>query len=140
MAMAMQVALLTRWEWFKLRRRWVPWILLGFVMVVQQLIFWLAAVFSDGLFYQSTSENIANGLGFAALFGPFGGGHPDLGGGGRRIRLGNAAPGAEPGGRPLAVPDFQGGGGGRVHGGAPDCPQRRSYHQRVHRRSRVHRP
>ena len=29
MAMAMQVALLTRWEWFKLRRRWVPWILLG---------------------------------------------------------------------------------------------------------------
>ena len=23
MAMAMQVALLTRWEWFKLRRRWV---------------------------------------------------------------------------------------------------------------------
>ena len=71
MAMAMQVALLTRWEWFKLRRRWVPWILLGFVMVVQQLIFWLAAVFSDGLFYQSTSENIANGLGFAALFGPF---------------------------------------------------------------------
>ena len=71
MAMAMQVALLTRWEWFKLRRRWVPWILLGFVMVVQQLIFWLVAVFTDDLSYQSTSENIANGLGFAALFGPF---------------------------------------------------------------------
>lgn len=71
MTMAMQVALLTRWEWFKLRRRWVPWILLGFVMIVQQLIFWLVVVFSDDLSYQSTSENIANGLGFASFFGPF---------------------------------------------------------------------
>ena len=71
MAMAIQVAQLTRWEWFKLRRRWVPWILLGFVMVIQQLIFWLVAVFSDDLSYQSTSENIANGLGFASFFGPF---------------------------------------------------------------------
>ena len=71
MAAVMQVATLTRWEWFKLRHRWVPWILLGFVMVVQQLIFWLVAVFSDDLSYQSTSENIANGLGFASFFGPF---------------------------------------------------------------------
>ena len=71
MTMAMQVAQLTRWEWFKLRRRWVPWIVLGFVMVLQQLIFWLVAVFSDDLSYQSTSENIANGLGFASFFGPF---------------------------------------------------------------------
>lgn len=70
MAMAMQVATLTRWEWFKLRHRWVPWILLGFVMVVQQLIFWLVAIFSEDLSYQSTSENIANGLGFASFFGP----------------------------------------------------------------------
>lgn len=71
MTMAMQVAMLTRWEWFKLRRRWVPWILIGFVMVIQQLIFWLVAVFGEDLSYQSTSENIANGLGFAAFFGPF---------------------------------------------------------------------
>ena len=71
MAAVMQVAQLTRWEWFKLRRRWVPWILLGFVMVIQQLLFWLTAVFSDDLSYRSTSENIANGLGFAAFFGPF---------------------------------------------------------------------
>ena len=71
MAMALQVAQLTRWEWFKLRRRWVPWILLGFVLVIQQLLFWLTAVFSDDLSYRSTSENIANGLGFAAFFGPF---------------------------------------------------------------------
>ena len=71
MAMAMQVALLTRWEWFKLRRRWVPWILLGFVLVIEQLIFWLVATLGDEVSYQSTSENIANGLGFSAFFGPF---------------------------------------------------------------------
>ena len=69
--MAMQVALLTRWEWFKLRHRWVPWILLGFVLVIDQLLFWLVATLSDDVSYQSTSENIANGLGFSAFFGPF---------------------------------------------------------------------
>ena len=71
MAMAMQVALLTRWEWFKLQRRWVPWILLGFVLVIVQLIFWLTVTLSDSVSYQSPSENIANGLGFSAFFGPF---------------------------------------------------------------------
>ena len=71
MAMAIQVAQLTRWEWFKLRRRWVPWILLGFVLVVDQLIFWLVAALTDDVSYQSTAENIANGLGFSAFFGPF---------------------------------------------------------------------
>ena len=54
MTMAMQVAMLTRWEWFKLRRRWVPWIVLGFVLLLLQLIFWLTAVFSNDLSYQST--------------------------------------------------------------------------------------
>ncbi len=71
MAMAMQVALLTRWEWFKLRRRWAPWILLSFVLVINQLIFWLTATLTDDVSYQSTAENIANGLGFSAFFGPF---------------------------------------------------------------------
>ncbi len=71
MTMAMQVALLTRWEWFKLRRRWAPWIVVGFVMMVQLLVFWLSAVFGNDLSYQSPSENIANGLGLAAFFGPF---------------------------------------------------------------------
>ena len=71
MAMAMQVALLTRWEWFKLRRRWVPWILLGFVLVMEQLLFWLVATLGDEVSYQSPAENIANGLGFSAFFGPF---------------------------------------------------------------------
>ena len=71
MAMAMQVVLLTRWEWFKLRRRWVPWILLGFVLVIVQLIFWLVATLSDDVSYRSPAENIANGLGFSSFFGPF---------------------------------------------------------------------
>ena len=69
--MAMQVAQLTRWEWFKLRRRWVPWIVLGFVLVIVQLLFWLVATLSNDVSYQSPSENIANGLGFSAFFGPF---------------------------------------------------------------------
>ena len=69
--MAMQVAQLTRWEWFKLRRRWVPWIVLGFVLVIVQLLFWLVATLGDDVSYQSPSENIANGLGFSAFFGPF---------------------------------------------------------------------
>ncbi len=71
MATVIQVATLTRWEWFKLRQRWVPWILLGFVLVIEQLLFWLVATLSDDVSYQSTSENIANGLGFSAFFGPF---------------------------------------------------------------------
>ena len=71
MAMAIQVALLTRWEWFKLRRRWVPWVVMGFVLVIQQLIFWLVATLSDDVSYQSPTENMANGLGFSAFFGPF---------------------------------------------------------------------
>ena len=69
--MAMQVAQLTRWEWFKLRRRWVPWIVLGFVLVIVQLLFWLVATLGDDVSYQSPAENIANGLGFSAFFGPF---------------------------------------------------------------------
>ena len=71
MAIVMQVALLTRWEWFKLCRRWVPWIVLGFVLVIEQLLFWLVVTLGDDVSYQSTSENIANGLGFTAFFGPF---------------------------------------------------------------------
>ena len=63
MATLMQVATLTKWEWFKLRRRWVPWILLGFVLVIEQLVFWLSVTLGDDLSYQSPAENIANGLG-----------------------------------------------------------------------------
>ena len=33
---------LTRWEWFKLRKRWMPWILLGIIVVIAQLALWSA--------------------------------------------------------------------------------------------------
>ena len=140
MAMAMQVALLTRWEWFKLRRRWVPWILLGFVLVIEQLIFWLVATLSNDVSYRSTSENIANGLGFSAFFGPFiavilaavvvGGG----------IRMGHAAPGVEQGSRPLAVPGLQSSRGGAGHCRHPGHPVRNRGDQRLHRRGGPLRP
>ena len=71
MATLMQVATLTKWEWFKLRRRWVPWILLGFVLVIEQLVFWLSVTLGDDLSYQSPAENIANGLGVSSFFAPF---------------------------------------------------------------------
>ena len=31
---------LTRWEWFKLHRRWMPWILLGIVILIAQAFLW----------------------------------------------------------------------------------------------------
>ena len=93
-AQARHIAILTRWEWFKLRHRWLPWILLGIMVALAQLIFWLAATLSDEVSYRSTTENVVNGLGFSVVFATFiamilaasvtGGG----------IRLGDAAPGA----------------------------------------------
>ena len=35
------VAKLVRWEWFKLRRRWLPWILLGFLLLFSQMAVWI---------------------------------------------------------------------------------------------------
>ena len=35
-----QVLRLTRWEWFKLRRRWLPWILLAPLVVIPQIWLW----------------------------------------------------------------------------------------------------
>ena len=34
------IATLVRWEWFKLRRRWMPWILLAILLVFSQLGVW----------------------------------------------------------------------------------------------------
>ena len=31
---------LTGWEWYKLQRRWMPWILLGIMILVNQIGFW----------------------------------------------------------------------------------------------------
>ena len=38
--MTAQVLSLTRWEWYKLRRRWMPWILLFIVAALPQLSLW----------------------------------------------------------------------------------------------------
>ncbi len=35
-----QIANLMRWEWFKLRRRWMPWILLAVLVLFSQLFLW----------------------------------------------------------------------------------------------------
>lgn len=71
MAQARHIAVLTRWEWFKLRHRWLPWILLGVMVGLAQLVFWLAATLSDEVSYRSTTENVGNGLAFSVLFATF---------------------------------------------------------------------
>ena len=38
--MTAQVLSLTRWEWYKLRRRWMPWILLFIVTALPQMSLW----------------------------------------------------------------------------------------------------
>ena len=44
---------LTRWEWFKLRKRWMPWILLGIAVAMTQLSLW-----SDYLEYRNIGRNV----------------------------------------------------------------------------------
>ena len=38
--MIVHVLRLTRWEWFKLRKRWMPWILLIVALAVVQATLW----------------------------------------------------------------------------------------------------
>ena len=38
--MIVPVLRLTRWEWFKLRKRWMPWILLFIAVVIAQSFLW----------------------------------------------------------------------------------------------------
>ena len=40
---------LLRWEWFKLRRRWFPWILLAILVAFTQLMVWIPFLESDGI-------------------------------------------------------------------------------------------
>ena len=42
--MIAQVLRLTRWEFFKLRRRWMPWILLCIIVIVAQFALWSAYI------------------------------------------------------------------------------------------------
>ena len=39
--MIVDVARLTVWEWYKLRRRWMPYILVAVAVVLTQLLMWL---------------------------------------------------------------------------------------------------
>ena len=38
--MIVEVLSLVRWEWFKLRRRWMPWILLAILALLTQIAIW----------------------------------------------------------------------------------------------------
>jgi len=71
--------LLTRGEWFKLRRRWLPWILLAIVLLVSQSFLWGFYVFyhsTDGegtdVFiekYQYSGDSMSIEVGCADLLG-----------------------------------------------------------------------
>ena len=43
--MIIQVLNITRWEWYKLRHRWMPWVLLGIALLYTQLVVWGAFAF-----------------------------------------------------------------------------------------------
>jgi ABC-2 type transport system permease protein len=68
---------LTRWEWYKLRRRWMPWVMLAVLLVVSQLFVWVS--YSINRSEQSADVyanftlpgSIANVLGFAHGIGVF---------------------------------------------------------------------
>ena len=63
------MALLVRWEWFKLRRRWLPWTMLALTVVITQALFWAEVFFFGGdLSHRTLRENVANGLGAGGGF------------------------------------------------------------------------
>ena len=68
---------LTRWEWYKLRRRWMPWIMLGLMLVVSQGFVWGSYFFnrseqSRGVYDNFTLPgSIPNALGLAYSIGIF---------------------------------------------------------------------
>ena len=55
-----QVLRLTRWEWFKLHRRRMPWILLLIAVALAQLIFWSTyAFFQSGAILDQSSMSFS---------------------------------------------------------------------------------
>ena len=60
-----QVLRLTRWELFKLRKRWMPWIILGIVILVAQVALW-------GAYFSYRTTDIGEVLS-DPYFGGFGG-------------------------------------------------------------------
>ena len=68
---------LTRWEWYKLRRRWLPWIMLAILLVVSQAFIWGSYFFdrstqsSDAYSNFSLPGSIPNALGLVHGIGIF---------------------------------------------------------------------
>jgi ABC-type transport system involved in multi-copper enzyme maturation permease subunit len=60
---------LIRWEWFKMRRRWAPWILLAVIVAFPQVVYW--SVFTFGEITGETSEVrlLPNSIEFALTVG-----------------------------------------------------------------------
>ena len=48
---------LTGWEWFKLRRRWMPWVLLGVAILIAQFSLW----FSYTAYHNESLQEVASG-------------------------------------------------------------------------------
>ncbi len=48
---------LTGWEWFKLRRRWMPWILLGVAILLAQFSLW----FAYAAYHNESLQEVASG-------------------------------------------------------------------------------
>ena len=63
--MTAQVLSLTRWEWYKLRRRWMPWILLFIVAVLPQMSLWGSV---SGTFGSETEQAVRGADGTHLLF------------------------------------------------------------------------
>lgn len=59
------IANLMRWEWFKLRRRWMPWILLAVILLFSQLVVW------GNFFGYRHTESTGGSISFGAV-GPGG--------------------------------------------------------------------
>lgn len=57
--MIADVLTLTRWEWFKLRHRWMPWILLAITALLVQVNFWVTYV----LFRNGSEVTVSEGGG-----------------------------------------------------------------------------
>ena len=57
--MTFQVANLIMWEWFKLRRRWMPWILLAIAIVQVQAVLWFGyAAYHDEALQGFTTDDL----------------------------------------------------------------------------------
>jgi ABC-2 type transport system permease protein len=75
--MMAHVVNLTRWEWYKLRRRWLPWIMLAILLVVSQAFIWGSYFFdrstqsSDAYSNFSLPGSIPNALGLVHGIGIF---------------------------------------------------------------------